>query len=591
MSEPRNISNMSADEGLIPNWCSTVDSPTYKLTLYLAHVDSWATIEQEIAAGKKEGPTYAIMAESGKYSDVVVDNLLLQSVMIPDGDYSNAATQSMQFSIYEPGGFNLLDKVAEYSEKFKFSTFADARWILRIEFLGRNSKTGRAELYGQSRFFSIVFDDINANTSEAGTTYNIIASNIVKSALRSTKVGTSLLIDKVTTFNSLLDNMSVELNKHEQKMRKQTPEDGTVNIHTTWNINYDNVPNEMLAGEMDGLKSGNPTNGVMVSNLHPDTLSYTISPGDNIVTYLTDISTKSLAAYYKTISKTNDSSKHMIVAIPTIAISPDIDKHTNKNKEIITITLMMRETFMPDISSDMKESKSDQEHRLSLMQIQKRYEPLFSAYDTEVLDYNIQINNLFRRVLPPSGGNTPDGISDTDTGTVRPVIVASPHEQRLMTPSPTAIRPGTSLSVVRSNEVSNLTTADQTGVTDKDALIAMHEYRVMSGNTDMMVLEMKVKGDPYYLTTQVGIEGNYGKGVVPMNKDVMIAIVSYLPQDLTTVNPTRRLDYVGTGVYRVNAVDHRLQKGEFIQTLHGVKDSNTTVPLVIEHIKKWKYNG
>lgn len=99
-----------------PNWCSTVDSPTYKLTWYIVsnkvfnnpklldNIPDTYTNNATNNTASKSGDA-VVIAASGETSEYSLENLVIQSMISPGTSTGNTTTGAFQFDIYEPGGF------------------------------------------------------------------------------------------------------------------------------------------------------------------------------------------------------------------------------------------------------------------------------------------------------------------------------------------------------------------------------------------------------------------------------------------------------------------------------------------------------
>ena len=74
---------MATQVKITPNWMSTVDSPTYKLTLYLVHPSVWnnpnTLASLEVPRDSTGQPLAVVIAESGATSTYALDNLSIIS--------------------------------------------------------------------------------------------------------------------------------------------------------------------------------------------------------------------------------------------------------------------------------------------------------------------------------------------------------------------------------------------------------------------------------------------------------------------------------------------------------------------------------
>lgn len=587
---------------LYRNWCSTVDSPTYKFSLYIVGDTGW----DDFTNVGKPGHQSTLIAESGSTAMASVENVLMQSTLIPAENNGNSMTQAMQFDIYEIGGFSLIHRILEAARGYGYRTLQSSQYVMKLEFGGRNSETGAYVKYGHATFFRLILQDINAQATPGGTTYNIIASNVAKAALQNSSISSSVTLRNITTVDSLLGTLERELNAYEQERRKKS-ENEKVSKHTRWKIIYKNkveingqtVPEKhtiksLLDKKID-LSNREDRSGTSIDPDNPDAAMITVSAGTNIVSFIPDTIAKHVNEYATEIDADNIvEGKNMIVVVPSIKVTTEVDDHLLRNVEEITLTIIRRINFTtPPKNKTLLEDTTTMNDRIKNMAIRKLYEPMISSINTEVLDYNVTYNSLFRTLMDPVGYLATTG----EEGGAQTVRAGSPHETNVDRP-----KYNYNKESIWSDTIYDLvpeSAAEQTNIQDMKAMRTVSEHRLMAAMTDQMEIDIQIKGDPYYLASEMTAQTEYNGGeavstsdvstILPLDREVMIAIINYLPIDLTTINPSRELDIVGSAIMRVLTVESKFQKGEFTQTLKGYRDRNTTMSLLTDTIAGWRW--
>jgi len=276
-----------------PNWYTSVDSPTYHITLYLVTTDIFSdpaaflsgdanngdsavlgqTLDNAfgdqgsgIDTGEEMTPVASfgdgstagymvsnqqqkkaiIIAESGVTSSFMIDNLDMEHKQSVPSSQGSSSTAVIAFDIFEPGGFELMNKILKVASIFGYSTMANAQYVLKIEFMGldpaNGEQVGYPKLAPQNKripreiYYPITMTHINSDTDEGGTKYDITAATI-NSKAQYLRRETSLHLTGITTVGSLLDKLQDALNGYEKKRLGKV--EGTPDV---WAIRFDITP-------------------------------------------------------------------------------------------------------------------------------------------------------------------------------------------------------------------------------------------------------------------------------------------------------------------------------------------------------------
>ena len=608
-----------------PNWCSTVDSPTYKLTWYIVSnkvfnnpklldniPDKYTNnATDNMAVSKSEA---VVIAASGETSEYSLENLVLQSRISPGSSTGNTTTGAFQFDIYEPGGFLLMNRILSLSHAFNFGNIQSAKYVLKVQFVGRTVESSTPIAFPGTFYYPMMLSTINASSGPEGSQYNIVAANVHKIAVAASKIVTDIKVTNVKNVQSLLDNLETALNAHEKNIRKlQVTESDLVNSKY-WKIKVDPTFEKYLSKYVKPSQVDMPGTGHKASGWTADSAQYILHKNQNVVTYLTNILTKQVPEFYNNFQATGSANKkntgeinntlsgegnraseisatysnEFIKITPSVNYTDEIDPYTNTNQEEVVLTIALH-TSHTNPQTDVKKQQeatikaSYQSRRFELLPIYKAYNFLFSGSNSEVLDFNLNFNQMFYLTRDPSEGvNLPNSDNENagNAGAVTKVTKTVSIPKYL---SNTTISSATAITqleniayVIKVPESTSQSNADE-----PNAVVAVDQAEINAASHDFIMFDITIKGDPYWLGTP-GSSVTAAKGstlIDSLDEDSLIIFINYLPDNGKT-NGERRLDIASSGVYKILEVESKFQLGKFTQSLKGMRDRNSSTDLI-----------
>ena len=607
------------------NWCSTVDSPTYKLTWYIVSnkvfnnpklldniPDKYTNnATDNMAVSKSEA---VVIAASGETSEYSLENLVLQSRISPGSSTGNTTTGAFQFDIYEPGGFLLMNRILSLSHAFNFGNIQSAKYVLKVQFVGRTVESSTPIAFPGTFYYPMMLSTINASSGPEGSQYNIVAANVHKIAVAASKIVTDIKVTNVKNVQSLLDNLETALNAHEKNIRKlQVTESDLVNSKY-WKIKVDPTFEKYLSKYVKPSQVDMPGTGHKASGWTADSAQYILHKNQNVVTYLTNILTKQVPEFYNNFQATGSANKkntgeinntlsgegnraseisatysnEFIKITPSVNYTDEIDPYTNTNQEEVVLTIALH-TSHTNPQTDVKKQQeatikaSYQSRRFELLPIYKAYNFLFSGSNSEVLDFNLNFNQMFYLTRDPSEGvNLPNSDNENagNAGAVTKVTKTVSIPKYL---SNTTISSATAITqleniayVIKVPESTSQSNADE-----PNAVVAVDQAEINAASHDFIMFDITIKGDPYWLGTP-GSSVTAAKGstlIDSLDEDSLIIFINYLPDNGKT-NGERRLDIASSGVYKILEVESKFQLGKFTQSLKGMRDRNSSTDLI-----------
>ena len=627
---------------LTSNWMSAVDSPTYKWTLYIVNNEVWENPNilhtgdsAAIAANKAK-----IVAEQGVTTEFALDNFMMNSTVTPGQAHGHTTPGVVQFDIFETLGFTFLDRILRAGIELGMpSNLHSQNYILKLEFIGRDSVTSASTKFEGIFFYPVKLNQIRSSTGPEGTRYNIIAYSMIKHAQTYGVTTTDLSIKDIKSVGDFTSGLVTAYNKSYENF--VDIEQGFVHadeiplqeIEIIWHESTRNAGIKYpalhpRAGQKTNLKHFNIK--LAIWNAAANAAD---GDGKNTNTDNADLRTESLkgetalgAAIAEKIQNNCPAWADWVMEArelgitPGIVVDPDVsytrlsdtkfqEGQTRKNKgktlaEMkktdgqkggqpvkITFTVKVYLNFTTAVIEKNEKNFNDtafQLDKVKMLPIEKVYTYLYSGLNTEVLNYNIDIESLFTVVTTPADGiySKNNYITETYSSSIR------------RNPTKTKVQRTKYLEDMPHNQaVHNFNNLVQTTIKIANPHSSSETYEsniekasiasnMAKREFDAFGFEMEIKGDPYWMgNMQVSIGGklevpDYG------TQDAMIAFIQYNPNVADLLEHQRKgpVDVVSSGVYKLTSISSRFQEGRFTQTLTGYKDVTTNTSIIMQEL-------
>lgn len=584
-----------------PNWASTVNLSGYKLTLYLVKKGLWNDPDKLV---NDSGPVSIgdaiIIAETGATTVFSIDNLNLTSYIQGGQKNIEGATAVVQFQLSEVLGFNFLDKILAVSHIMGFSTLADANYVLKVEFIGRDPETDLRVQYENIFLYQLRFQEIQASVSESGTTYDIIALNSHRMAKYQSSVYTNVEVTDFTTVSEFIKAVERACNKYEEELNKV--EQGNPQPRKYWKIslgpNLSAVKMEdtridpglrKAAGVLklnlaDSPMQGTGDTGTATKMTQNDkgTRDAVINQNTNIADYLELMITRNSPLFNEYSAK----QKANVGKIPIIKASTDVklrdknDPKTNTSEVEVNIVVdLFTDTGQPSTQADKHEKhitlkQNQQSYTQSVSeQIVKKYHWLYSGQNTEVMGFDLNINNAFFIAQDPNQGQNYPEKSQMK-------VPSQPLRATTIAPSQRAFLSQIDIQKIPIERVQYMAesagsksqnTNEETGT----SMDTMHDRNMSRREEDFLSVTLDVKGDPFWMGSGTNVSGSKVKLADLSNSTIYIAFLTYRPEESVAYTENQRrgqLDTAASGLYQVNRVEHKMAAGQFTQTIHAIRN-------------------
>lgn len=230
------------------------------------------------------------------------------------------------------------------------------------------------------------------------------------------------------------------------------------------------------------------------------------------------------------------------------------------------------------------------------LQAVKRYDYLYTSKNLDILDFAIEFNTAFYTALTADKGKNNINVqTQANSGGLAPSNVGPVNSQASSTDGVNRGANGQLSGVTSKLELGSVPTStfadkvrtknSNTGGPggDNPATIAARQFHdAITESADMVELNMKILGDPFYLgdsgmgnysAQASNLKGINGDGSINnQDSEVFINVRFRNPVDINRI--TGRYDFPGgdsvpqfSGLYRVSLVENDFSKGQFTQTL------------------------
>ena len=266
------------------------------------------------------------------------------------------------------------------------------------------------------------------------------------------------------------------------------------------------------------------------------------------------------------------------------------ENHGNVEPVFVTYTIKIGygDTIYPpsiDLGNKNLNNPQHQADRFKTLPIEKSYTYLYSGLNTEVLNYQIDVNNLFFVLDQPGAatyvaGKTSAGKQQFSPAEITDSLFLSDLKQASS---------DTSYFNPVVGGVAKADSGEHAQVTEylaEDSSIARRLQDMAKREYDAINFNMEIKGDPHWMgSMQAVIQGKL-KMIDHARQDALITFLQFNPNadKLLTEQVKGEIDPISTGIYKLVTIESRFQGGRFTQTLNGYKDINSNTALLLPKI-------
>ena len=610
----RTIDLTQLDSTVTPNWLSTVDSPTYRWTLYLVNNKIWDNpnlIGNDDAA--LNNSQAFIIAKQGVESEFSVDNFLSLARITPGQRHGNTTPGVIQFDLFESLGFTFMDKVLTAGKSLgKPANLYSQNFILKLEFLGRDPVTSGSVPFPGVFLYPVKFNQIRSQTGPEGTRYNIIAWSNLKHAQTESITHTDVTVENFTTIQEYASELEASVNQSEIDALGENqlalmparqikilfdpnsalgqPKDDDRKIDGNHLRNF-NLAVKAWAGTTD-VASSNRTG----ANPHDaDTNVITIDRETALGPRIAQDIKNNCPSWDEWVLEATKYGYTPNIVVDLDTSYPQITQNHNLygNVEPVLITYIikihMNKTTFPGSISEGNEKLTDSQYqadRFKTLAIEKSYSYIYTGVNTEVINFQLDVQNLFFVVDQPGSGTFVAGRTSEGKQQFSPAEISdslflsdikqSSVELGYFNPVLGGVAKADSGPEAQVNEY---TYSTNSAVARRLQDMAKREY-------DSLNFTMEIKGDPHWMgNMQATILGKLETPDYSV-QDGLITFLQFNPNadKLLQEQVKGEIDPISTGVYKLTSVESRFQNGRFTQQLNGIKDVNSNTALLLPKI-------
>jgi hypothetical protein len=616
VKEIREIRNLSILKNTVsPNWLSLVDSPTYLWTLYLVSNDIWNDPNlignDDAALNNKQA---FIVAKQGVDAEFSLDNFMSLATITPGQKHGNATPGIIQFDLFETLGFTFMDRILTAGKNLgKPSNLYSQNFILKLEFKGRDPVTSASVPFPGVYLYPVKFNQIRSTTGPEGTRYNIIAWSSLKHAQTEGVLDSDVTIENIRTIEDFVKGFEKEYNDGQLSLMSPMDQRNGVPAPKQIEIKFDkdsyarpgterkingnplswfHLPSKSFSGTTDQSTSTRTGSGNPFG--YEDTNTVTVERETNIGMWLQKTISNNCTAWSEWVIEANKFglTPHIVVE-SAVKYPPGTKKENYGNVEptliVYTIKIGYGDTTYDASIAEGNKKLNDTKHqvdRFKTLPIEKSYTYLYTGLNTEVINYQLDVQNLFF-VLDQPGAAT---------------FVAGKNSEGKQQFTPTQITDSIYLSDIKQSSVelgyfnpvvggvAKTDSAEKAQVNEynlnENSALARRLQDMAKREYDALNVSIEIKGDPHWMgNMQAVIKGKLEKPDYA-KQDALITFLQFNPNadKLLTEQVKGEIDPISTGIYKLTTVESRFQGGRFTQTLNGYKDVNSNTSLLLPSI-------
>lgn len=376
----------------VPNVLDDYDQITYNFKLALA--PETQLLNNDI---NPTGPFY-IVAQSGVSASFYIKSVDIDSIVGPNAKTRNVKSTIFNMTIVEPQGISLIDKLIAAGKELNIKNFYTCPMILELSFKGYEKNGRPVEVNIARRTWRLQLNDIQTKMDHGGSEYNLSFINIADYAFN--RFSSAAMIPQqisfpVDTVGQFFDDLGYFLTLRSTRIAQQ----GQV-VRSEYEFNLDPTMRSWKIGEVPDVKNAsslfidqdNKRNIVLSTNMTldriVDVVLATTKEGNEMIN--------------------PDSNPEKMDQQPT---APKVSKiaQINGNIEYLGFNTKANDyirkyvyyinkfdSFRALIDKPNQEDEANRVQYLLQDALKKKYEYIFTGKNTDVLNLDINLNNLWR---------------------------------------------------------------------------------------------------------------------------------------------------------------------------------------------------
>lgn len=589
---------------ILPNILDSYDLVTYHFKLYMLS-------EDDIIKKRYDPNNGIIISESGVTNDVYIEEVIITTYNAPNSHVHNAVAGKFDIELREFSGASLMDRIYATSLLLGIRNHLKVPYFLELTFKGRDPTSSDPNLRGLSGkrwVWPICIGTVETDIDVGGATHilNAYPYGDIAQFDKNATIDKSVNVSNTITVREALKRLQDEINERNREKKSvdtTIPDEIEILVHEDFaemklvdddvylqqskQVPMDRDPNP---GSMETRDINIPDNETIMNAIN------------SIVTTAPEYHEKS--KNMKTELKETDRPVEMkrLHRIKTAAEILDYD--SRRGEYTHKYTYMVLPYYMGNLQLDSSELSVDSEKKINSYRtrkiLRKRYNYLYTGLNDQVIDFQIKLVNAWVAPIPKQAGKATQGQSVSEgahievTDTIRQEKI---NEEKAGTLNSESERTNTGRKFpVSYSELKTMNYFDEVKMnmytetgkgSGREYVNSLFKQAYEVGDGGMSKLEVKIKGDPFWLEP-APISGNdyevktsvnskdYEGSVDQVDTTIIQNFVVFVTQtaDIPDVT-TGIINSSGSfynGVYSVNMVEHTFTNGVFTQLLTATVD-------------------
>lgn len=611
------VDNKIKNINYLHNQLEDYDNVTYNARFYMISQEYQNQLSKERLQNDKniviQNKYKVIIAETGVTTQYSIDEISLKSVFSQVGSQNNSLTYEIKMQLKEINDCTLINKITLVSKLLGYESYTNRPYHLDIWFSGykHDAPKNPIAVIGEVYTFEVIASEVKSNVNDQGTIYSFLltpTNNIAYNKDLDVIMNSGEFKSMSGTVEDLRKNIENKVNelyfKNNPQYKKYYSDGKYIEINLINNING-SQSNGKITSLTDKNSSPKYTNSTSAIQIKPDNTTTLNTIFQDICAASSDLRNVLARPYYQvsSIGSYENQEMYKIKMNVVLTKAPYLEwfqKHAKEIKERGTLTDVSPqelETMQLALLEKMENEKT----------LQKRYQFMFNGVDTNVLEMNSTLDNLWFmnlggadlhdvatsskallqkmdelenkeisslnsktndynfndysdidrvRSLAADGRLYLDDIYNTLSKTVKINLLSS---RKVLEKS----------DLYSPNSVENMESNDEAF----EQTIAKVGFTNLFGKANLVELKIRILGDPYWIRIPSD-NALYGTSMFPDNVKLFNFIYTMrtgMKTDGYTTTGYNLEDVAEiTGVYQVVGVTSMFRDGKFTQELQGV---------------------
>jgi hypothetical protein len=547
----------------------------------------------------------------GKF-DFFMDDLRIASVIGFNASGGNTNALSISFKIVEPYSMGLFFQSLQIAALENGNkNYLDVPLLLTIEFVGHKSPDDqRIKVPNTTKYIPMRIRTLDMTVTAAGSVYNVdaypwaekafstIHAELKTDASLSGKTVGELLIDSPKSLRNLLNERA--LKEYERRSDQAEPPD-IISIDFPETPDQDTGNNAIYRASMgfDNTRTGmqpftrenaayDAASGTFKRGkvtIDPNTTEFKFSQGLDVVSVINQVI---LMSEYGRQAIENEDAEGMVNwwrIEPRVYQNSENTNSTGAHSKYVVFRCLPYKVHVSQLSAPNTSLKGKENLKRQAL---KHYSYIYTGKNTDILDFDIQFKAGFYTSLNADSGlqsgDTKVGAQLSNSANNNPAVTTAPinAEKNNVTVTPNV--------VINDKIKTGQAHRGGGGLEDFKTLAARQFHDAITSGVDMINLEIKILGDPYYISdsglgnysakctklSNMNSDGciDYQSGEVDMIVDFRVPIDNNMATGKYDFPKGTKLLESFSGLFKILRVESTFSKGLFTQVLKTVRRKN-----------------